>query len=320
MFRRLWDSWRTGRVRKAAARWVVRMHGPDAFRWRDRFERWRQADPRRAQIYDRQLAIWQAAPGLADSESEPVRPRTPIALYALAASVVAIAFGLAGASSWSWRKQSPVLIAAEPNEQRSLLLEDGSRVLLAGGSRLEVVLDQDSRRITLTRGRARLDVHRDRRMAIVRAGPALVRTAAATVDVRLDGAEARVILLAGHVQLARYDADASAGNLDLQPGQIVEIGKAAPPGAPRRATATELSWPQAMISFDDAPLAEVVERANGLSLTPIVLGDPSLGLLRVTGAYRMGDNKGLAQSLSASLGLTVTRGPNDAIRVSRPSR
>jgi transmembrane sensor len=317
---RFFERWRAARVRKAAARWMVRMHGPDAFRWRGRFESWRQACPSHARAYDRQLAIWTAAPGLTTSASAPVPRRAPVIAYALAASIVVLAFGMAGVRSWFWGERSPVLITAEPDTQRSLRLEDGSRVLLAGGSRLEVALGKDRRQITLTRGRVRLELRPEKRPAIVRAGPALVRATAASFDLRLDGGDAQVILLGGKIQLARYDAGPEAAALALEPGQLIELGDGSAASLPRRATATELAWPSGMISFDDAPLAEVIARANGLSLTRIELGDPSIGTLRVTGAYRMGDNDGMAQTLASSFGLTVVRLPDGGLRLVRRSR
>jgi transmembrane sensor len=101
---------------------------------------------------------------------------------------------------------------------------------------------------------------------------------------------------------------------------LIELGDGSAASLPRRATATELAWPSGMISFDDAPLAEVIARANGLSLTRIELGDPSIGMLRVTGAYRMGDNEGMAQTLASSFGLTVMRLPDGGLRLVRRSR
>lgn len=312
------DRWRRERARKASARWMVRMHGPDAFRWREAFERWHAASSLNGQTYDRQRLIWNAAPQLGTTQPVPARPK-PVIGYALAASIAVLALGLTGLGAWNWRR-APIAFVADQGRSRAITLADGSRALLARGSRLEVSFDQDHRRMALKQGRMRLELLRDQRPGVVRAGPVEVRTAGATVDLSVGRDEARVILLAGRVQLARYDADDERSLADLQPGELLEIGRAPEPSEPRQATATDLAWPDMMISFNDAPLAEVVARANALGFARIELAEPSLGALRVTGAYRMGDNERFARSLAESLKLTVTRPADGVLRLRKPGR
>jgi transmembrane sensor len=314
--RALLDRWRRERVRRASARWLVRMHGSDAFRWRDRFEAWRRADPLHASTYDRQLAIWVAVPRSGVHEA-PAQVARPAYRYAMAASIAILVLGLGGLSAWTWRR-APETIIADREGSTAVTLADGSRVLLARGSRLEVSFGEHRRRMVLREGRVRLELVPERRPGVVRAGPVEVMTPAATVDVSVHPQQARVILLAGRVQLARHDQPSEPSEAFLDAGQLLEIGVSGQTGAPRRATAAELAWPDMMISFDDATLAEVVERANGLGFTRIELADASLGALRVTGAFRMGDNERFARSLARSLKLTVTR-PSDTILRLGPS-
>lgn len=308
--------WRAGRRRKMSARWLVRMHGPDAFRWRGHFETWRQADPENARTYDRQLGIWGVARGLGSAEAAPRRERSVLP-YAIAASVALVAVGLSAVALRFPRAAAPVEIVTNDAGPRTVRLADGSSVMLAKGSALEVALDRNIRRLALTRGRMRLQLQTETRPAELRAGSVLVRTTAASVDVTLAGGLTRVILLGGEVQLARYDGTGQGGGVSLKPGELVDVGKTPEPITPRRAHAADLDWPRAMISFDDAPLSGVLADANALSMTRIALADPELGQKRVTGAYHMGDNEGLARSLSASLGLSVARTADGEILLRR---
>ena len=311
--------WRRARARKAAACWMARMHGPEAFRWRGHFEDWRRRHPENAQAYDRQQQIWLVAPGLSAPAAAVPRP-TPVFAHAMAASVILVAFGLAAATSWWWREPTPLLIAAQPDQMLWKRLADGSDVLLSDGSRLEVAFDAGNRRLTLTRGRARLRLQPGATPVLLRAGPALVRTQAARIDVAVDRGDARVILLGGSLRLARFDIDDRTSSVLLERGDVIDVPGRGALKRPRKASAADLAWPIAMIRFDDASLSEVLALANEVALTPIEVADPALGALKVTGAYRMGDNEGLARSLAASLRLDVAIGRNGAVMLSRQAR
>ena len=68
-----------------------------------------------------------------------------------------------------------------------------------------------------------------------------------------------------------------------------------------------------MIAFDDASLADVIARANGYATTPIVLGDPSLGSLRVSGRFRIDEPAGLSRNLARLFGLSIDTSRPDRI-------
>ena len=63
-----------------------------------------------------------------------------------------------------------------------------------------------------------------------------------------------------------------------------------------------------MLQFDDTPLAEAVAAANRHSRTQIILADPAIGELKITGAFRAGDAGALADSLAAAFSLRLERG------------
>ena len=88
-------------------------------------------------------------------------------------------------------------------------------------------------------------------------------------------------------------------------GQGLQAAAGRAPAVPRRVTAAERLWPAGMLEFDSTPLREVLAIANRYSQRPIKVGDPSLGELRVTGGYRLGDPAELAKTLAAASGLIV---------------
>ena len=306
----LLKRWRDERRRRRSARWLVRMHGPDAFRWREHFEAWRHADPENRRVYDRQLGLWGMASRL-DSPGAPAQVEPRFIPFAIAASLAALVIGVTGVALWPKRPAPLQLVAAD--KPKLIRLADGSQVVLAGGSALDVRYSDDSRRLDLLRGRARVRMQAERRRGELRAGPVMLQTAGATVDLQLHDGAARVILLGGTLQLARYDGQPQDELPSISPGQLVEVGARPGSVSPRAAQASELVWPRAMVSFDDAMLSDVVEQANALSMTVLRIDGDELRTRRVTGAYQMGDSEGLARSLAASLGLSLTKTAEGAL-------
>lgn len=112
----------------------------------------------------------------------------------------------------------------------------------------------------------------------------------------------------------------------LRPGEHIVIG-----GAPQTVlarpvqsrTQSELA-PRAdptstMLQFDDTPLEQAVAEANRRSRTQITLADPSIGELRVTGAFRAGDAAGFAETLAAAFRLRLER-RSDGTFILHPDR
>ena len=68
-----------------------------------------------------------------------------------------------------------------------------------------------------------------------------------------------------------------------------------------------------MLLFDDTKLADAVAEANRNGGGQIRLADPSIGALRITGAFRAGDTDALAQSLEAAFNLLLERRPDGVL-------
>jgi transmembrane sensor len=73
-----------------------------------------------------------------------------------------------------------------------------------------------------------------------------------------------------------------------------------------------------MLEFDRASVADVIAEANRYSARKLRLTDPSLGRLKVTGAYRRGDTRGLARSLAEAFDLELIDTPGSDLLL-RPS-
>jgi transmembrane sensor len=298
------------------------------------FERWRAADPRHGEAYARAERAWEHAALLGRTSFgraralPPSRRRVgaaPALRYTLVA-VLLLGICVAGFVVSGERGVSPapgreIQIAAAIGEIRRVVLNDGSIVTLDTDSLVRVGYSQRARSLRLVRGRARFDVARDpARRFVVSAGGAEVIAHGTLFDVSLIGPGVKVALLRGAVDVGTT----SVGRLQparqvvrLRPGQQLAFVPAVHAPALRPVRAGESGWPSGMLSFSNTRLIDAVTDANRYSRIKIMLADPGIAELRVSGAYRIGDAPGLAASLAASLGLRAAGTSRPEIMISR---
>ena len=103
--------------------------------------------------------------------------------------------------------QQPTRYVTAIGEQRTIQLDDGSRIILDTSSEVAVRLTGNRRSVTLTAGQAMFDVQGDpARPFVVAAGDTKVTAIGTRFDVRRSGAGARVILVDGRVDVRRDTA------------------------------------------------------------------------------------------------------------------
>ncbi|MDG2507191.1 FecR family protein [Stenotrophomonas maltophilia] len=167
-------------------------------------------------------------------------------------------------------------------ERRDIELPDGSRVLLDAGTRLQVRRHLRSRQVLLAQGHARFEVqHSAWRRFQVDAGPVQVRNYGTVFDVDRQGDLSEVTLWRGEVGVS---VDGGGTEQRLKPGQrlLAQPGSLSPPEAvdPDRA-----DWTTGRLQFDRMPLSEVLRILQRYHDRPIVLDDPALGPLQVSGVF-----------------------------------
>jgi transmembrane sensor len=322
---------RRERLRREAADWVARLNRPDGELHRAAFERWYRASEEHAAAYDRLAALFEVAGGASrpPAAAADVAPERKALFhgpgrYALAAAVAIVALLTCvlvfarGTVSGPQVETQVASFAASAEDARTVVLADGSQVLLSPRSALEVALGADERRLRLVRGEARFSVAHETRPFVVSAGGAEVVARGTRFVVTLAGGRATIALLEGRVDVSYAP---SAGGADrrrvarLQPGQRLVVE---PPArvstAPREEPSAGRHAPaSSMIEFDDTPLGEAVETVNRNGGSAIRLGEPALSRLRITGAFRRGDAAGFADSVAAAFGLEVDRRPDGTI-------
>ena len=212
---------------------------------------------------------------------EPLRSKAAIALLA-AAAVVAIVVTL---------RRSPVMVpsTATPPAPRtyatlvgqrdSVILGDGSRVLLGPDTRLTVPSDYGARsRQVELRGDAYFDVRHDSRQPFsVRVGSALIEDVGTTFTVESDDADTtHIAVVTGSVRVRANNAPATSGVV-LEAGDGGAIDRAGRASVLRRSVrAEDTAWTTGQVVFRNASLARVavvLRRWYGVRLQ---VTDPSL--------------------------------------------
>lgn len=296
-------------ARAEAAAWMARLRGPNRTPEVEQgFRRWLQANREHELAFEalnEQLEVVErlrtrTLPRHWHRPAAAKRARWPQALAA-AALMATVIIGIL---------LYPQLrgISTEVGEQRTLVLEDGSRIYLNTSSKVRVDYDERRRRIELSRGEALFEVARDQtRPFVVVAGEQQVRALGTTFVVRHDTNAVTVTLVEGQVEVAPLLAASMASEFStvLVPGQRLTLKSDTPPVLDAPPLEKVTAWRQGQVAFDDVPLYEAIHEMNRYSTVKLIVEEPEAENVRVGGFFRMGDSASFARAVAQTYGFRV---------------
>lgn len=329
----------------SATEWMVRVHDPDVkpeslIAW----QAWMRENPAHAEAFHRmerldELLRAVPRPPIASPRemardsyqgSVPIRlwrhPRQLVPRWALAASVIIataalalLGFALSGRFS---KDRGAMVIATRIGENRVVRLADGSVVTLGGDSRVAVDFHPRERDLDLLQGEAFFKVaHNPLRPFKVAAGRAVVVAVGTQFDVRrdtdhvvVDVVEGRVVVLPRSPALPiallhAFQPRLAAVSVGAGEQTSVDSARIAPPTQiPDAGDAT--SWQSGRLVFRMQPLGEVLQQVNRYSSKPIVIGDPAIAGMKVTGTVVDGNVSGWVASLQSAMSIEATIQPD----------
>ncbi len=321
-----------GTPNEEAASWVVRLASDQRTRGEiEAFEAWCAQDPRNPDDYVDHALLWNGVAALADNDTararlgvakkEPARVlafpsrRRMLEGLALAAAASAAYFVAPGLLSGGGETYATGI-----GEQRRIILADGSRIMLNTDSALRVDLGEIERRLFLERGQAFFQVAADpSRPFRVFVGNDEVRAVGTAFEIWRSGTGARVTLEEGVVaiyrgrgmaELPRPAARPRAGPAPaalLEAGQQVELQPNLRLAAREVDVATTQAWRSGRMILDDVPLDEVVRDINRYGGRQIVLGDPRIRPMRLSGVFHTSQPEALVDGISAALPVRLAR-------------
>lgn len=304
-----------------AAVWLARLHGAEEEAVRPALDAWLAADPAHAEAFERANEAWAILPRAARCEQEELRPRAaagrPWVLYPAAiAACLLLVTGL-GAVWWSLVDAGTYATAA--GEQKVATLADGSRLALNTDTRVDVRFNAEQREIELDRGEAMFEVAHDaERPFVVVAGDTRVVAIGTVFTVRRSRDDVVVTLIKGKVAVShdrRRAGGATEAPLLLRPGETLTEPRDGPsriePGSVEAATA----WRRGQTVFDDTPLGEAVTELNRYGGPPIVVDDPRVAALPVSGVFAT-NAPDFAEAVAALHGLRIEK-EGDVLHIRR---
>lgn len=305
-------------VRASALDWFVRRHGGEPAQGgaAAEFEAWLRADPAHGQAYARlerssaqiddippelraalrrdlayDKAMEAASARGAERLAAPAAaaPGQPARRKALALGAYAVVALATGSLLWRHRQAQPLLAQSFETgrgEQSEVPLPDGSTLRLDTATRLEVTYYRDRRELKLLEGQVFLKVHKDADSPFqVRAGAVSVTVVGTQFSVRhtprqagADGVE--VAVSEGKVKVEGVTA------IYLTAGQQVAGDRAGVLGgiatvSPEQATA----WQHYQVRFLNRRLDQVLAELSRYRDWPLVIDDPEVAALQVSGVF-----------------------------------
>ncbi len=230
----------------------------------------------------------QARPPRSISRAKKPRNHRLLRLSAVAATVLIVASLALG-----WHRYTAVVQTSyhtAMGDLREIPLADGSTATLSSDSRILVSLSHGERQVDLQQGEAFFAVAKDAdRPFVVSAEGRRVTAVGTRFAVRRDAADLRVVVTEG---LVRLESDGRPGH--RQPTTLLPAGSVAlasdagvvvTTGSVQQAE-EYLSWRSGFVNFHDTPLAVAVAEFNRYNARKIVIGDATVGTMRVGGNFR----------------------------------
>lgn len=299
------------------------------------FDQWLAADHRHALAWQRHAKMWNLldhprSRGGADAMVLELKRRSRRrsirrALYSSAGVglFLMIAFFVNGRIDRGEGLGSRMIVVAP--EQR--ILEDGTQVELRPGAWVEAEFTPEQRRVRLVKGEAHFHVTSNpTRPFIVMAKGVEVRAVGTAFAVNLAADGVGVLVTEGKVAVESVPPLASAPELPVTPaaapvalvaGERVVVEPESVGGAPAAAPVVlsvppaeleeRLAWRTVRLEFTGTPLAQALELMNRYNAHRLVIEDPSLSRIEVSGYFRANNTDSFLQLLEGSFGIAAEK-------------
>jgi len=204
--------------------------------------------------------------------------------------------------------QMPTAYATSKGEMRTVPLGDGTTVTLNTDTHIKIYDEQGQRRIRILKGEVLIDGASAAVPTFVEVEGKHLEASAATFVVRkLDGRPAQVLVQDGRVLLAEEKQSESIP-LAANTGASLLQGKAQ--GWQLRALSygqlgRELAWREGKIALQGETLADAVALYARYSDTLIVVADPELAKVPVTGLFAVNNPLGFSKAVAEVFGAEV---------------
>ena len=202
-------------------------------------------------------------------------------------------------------------------EQRTVELSDHSHIVLDARTRLRVRFSADARIVQLLEGQAQFSVAKDTaRPFKVEAGGNTIVAVGTVFDVEYVDKRVQIAMVEGRVAVLSREPDSanrerhpSTGSADVEliAGEGMQVrADGVATRMPKADIEAVMAWRQGKVIFHDEPLSQAVRRLNRYSRQQVIVDDPTLAQMKISGVFDSGDAEGFVEALQAYLSVQVT--------------
>lgn len=257
-------------IEDQALDWQIRLHAaPYNPALRLAHRRWLKADPEHRRSWQQVQQLWELTGNLEVRTRAHWPGRNRHAVWLSAAVVACLALGLCWLAMPGQRATGPLQLA------------DGSTIWTTPGTRLHTAFEAGQRQVILKSGNAFFDVTPDTTSPFrVSAGELSVLVTGTSFAVNLNDDQISVAVESGQVQVS------TAGqHTTLSAGQQVNMTNHSQLSGPTAAIGLIAPWRDNLLAARNQSIADLVAQVRAYTPLPILIRDPELANLRVSGLY-----------------------------------
>jgi len=320
---------RAQEIEAKAAEWLTRREQPE----------WSQADQAAldgwlGESMSHKAAFWRlehtwqmadriAALSAQDIAVRPRRKRLPFKWWqagALAATLL-LAVAVIGLHSRPALSPQPSVNTFDTGigGHRIVPLADGSRIELNTATILRTLISRKRRDVWLDRGEAYFEVaHIEGSTFVVHAGPRMITVVGTQFSVRRDDDKVTVAVVTGRVRVEDTMPGASSASITVTAGDVaIGLGSSTMVvSKPVAAVEEKLTWRDGRLVFDGTSLAEVADDFNRYNRQQLLISDPSVAAIRISGTFKASNVEAFVRLLKDAYGLKVELTADGKLKIS----
>jgi len=312
-----------------AAEWLMRREQPE---WspadQSALDRWLQESSSHQAAFWRLEHGWQMADRIGalparDLAPRPKRVRFPwkwVRAGALTASLLlAVAFFTRHSGPTLPLQPSVSTFNTKIGGHQIIPLVDGSQIELNTATVLRTQISKQRREVWLDRGEAFFSVtHIPGSAFVVHAGPRRITVVGTKFSVRRDGDQVTVAVVEGRVRVEDAARGESSATTTVTPGDVaIGLGPSTiVVSKPVAAVEHELAWRDGRLVFDRSSLAEVARDFNRYNRRQLLISDPSIAAIRMSGTFKASNVEAFVRLLKEAYGLKVETMSDGTLKIS----
>lgn len=331
------EKWVDPRVEYAAAHVAKLFSGNMSDDDIRRLEDWLSDDPRNRDEYETILELWDLVEKFDADPVDDLSVQSPIRLWfskpqaRLVASVFAVLIVFStvffSGDVWIELTKSVAHYDTAVGERRVVELSDGSTITMNTGSSIEVDFARNERHLKLQYGEAFFDIEKDRlRPFVIEFGARQITVLGTQFNIYISGSVATVAVVEGLVRVDRgsdTDDNPGAGFVDPSPPYLptensevyIEAGKTAVFSVHDEDSGSVVAldtkqfrdWRSGVVRFDNESLIKVIAELNRYSDRKVLIEDPNVVALKVSGVYQLDSIDTFLAGIDAGLPVSIVR-------------